>query len=66
MQILSLNFRNNLISQSSATMNLNPLNTNPYKMVKHTQTIRRQPTNCLRMFDHFVGLALKGLNCNNR
>ena len=34
-------------------------------MVKHTQTIRQQkPTNCLSVFDHFVGLALKGLkNC---
>ena len=32
-------------------------------MVKHTQTIRRQqPTNCLNVFDHFVGLALEGLN----
>ena len=31
-------------------------------MVKHTQTIRRNlPTNCLSVFDHFVGLALKGL-----
>ena len=31
-------------------------------MVKHTQTIRRQkPTNCLSVFDHFVGLALEGL-----
>ena len=31
-------------------------------MVKHTQTIRRLlPTNCLSMFDYFVGLALKGL-----
>ena len=31
-------------------------------MVKHTQTIRRQQqTNCLSVFDHFVGLALKGL-----
>ena len=30
-------------------------------MVKHTQTIRRQqPMNCLSVFDHFVGLALKG------
>ena len=34
----------------------------PHKMVKHTQTIRRLlPTNCLSVFDHFVGLALKGL-----
>ena len=31
-------------------------------MVKHTQTIRRQKRkNCLSMFDHFVGFALKGL-----
>ena len=31
-------------------------------MVKHTQTIRRQiPTNYLTVFDHFVGLVLKGL-----
>ena len=31
-------------------------------MVKHTQTIRRQfSTNSLSVFDHFVGLALKGL-----
>ena len=31
-------------------------------MVKHTETItRQQPTNCLSVFDHFVGLALKGL-----
>ena len=32
-------------------------------MVKHTQTIsRQQQTNCLSVFDHFVALALKGLN----
>ena len=31
-------------------------------MVKHTQTIRRKlPTNCLRVFDHFVKLVVKGL-----
>ena len=31
-------------------------------MVKHTQTIRQLlPKNCLGAFDHFVGLALKGL-----
>ena len=34
-----------------------------HRMVKHIQTIRRQfPTNCLSVFDHFVGLALKGLS----
>ena len=31
-------------------------------MVKHNQTILRfLPTNCLSVFDHFLGLALKGL-----
>ena len=31
-------------------------------MVKHTKIIRRQqPTNCLSVFDHFVGFAFKGL-----
>ena len=33
-----------------------------HKMVKHTQTVRReQPTKCLSVFDHFVNLALKRL-----
>ena len=32
-------------------------------MVKHTEIIRRLlPTNCLSVFDHFVGLALKELS----
>ena len=36
-------------------------------MVKHTQTTRRQkPTNRLSVFDHFVGLALKGLSWQQR
>ena len=31
-------------------------------MVKSTQTFRRQkPENCLSVFEHFVGLARKGL-----
>ena len=31
-------------------------------MAEFTQTIRRQqPTNCLGVFDYFVGLALKGV-----
>ena len=31
-------------------------------MVKHTQIIRqKKPTNCLSVFDYFMGLALKGL-----
>ena len=32
-------------------------------MVKHTQTIYRLlQTSCLSVFDHFVGLAIKGLS----
>ena len=30
-------------------------------MVKHSQTIRWLPTNCLSVFDHFVGFVFKGL-----
>ena len=34
---------------------------------QHTQTIRRQqPTNYLSMFDHFKGLALKGLSFKSK
>ena len=34
----------------------------PHKMVRHTQIIRWQkPTNCMSVFDHFVGLTLKKL-----
>ena len=34
----------------------------PHKMVKYTRTIpRKQPTNCLNLFDHFVGMSLKEL-----
>ena len=29
---------------------------------KLKQFVRKMPTNCLSVFDHFVGLALKGLN----
>ena len=37
-----------------------PFKSNPYKMVKHTQTIRwQQPINWLSVFDHFMELALK-------
>ena len=51
--LLSLNFSNII----------NPLS--PLKMVKQTQTIRRQqPTNYLSESHHFVGLALKRLTQN--
>ena len=35
-------------------------------MVKHTQTIRRHfLTNCLSVFDHFMGLMIKELTINS-
>ena len=35
-------------------------------MVKHTQTIRRFfPTDCLSVFDYFVGLVFKGLRTSH-
>ena len=41
---------------------LNPLSVNP---AKWSNTLKKFvgnfPTNCLSVFDHFVGLALKGL-----
>ena len=41
---------------------INPLSANFTKW-SNTQTIRRQqPTNCLSVFDHFVGSAFKGPN----
>ena len=46
-----------------ATCNSQPYKRQPREMIKHTQTIRWQlPTNCLSVFDNFVGLALKGLS----
>ena len=33
-------------------------------MVKHTQTVRR-PMNCLSVFGHFWGLAIKELRVKN-
>ena len=38
----------------------------PQKMVKHTDTIRRQqPMNCLSVFEHFEGLAPKALGLSS-
>ena len=43
-------------------LNSNPLNTHPIKWSnKFKQFVGKLPTNCLNVFDHFVGLALKGL-----
>ena len=43
-------------------INFNPLSANPTKCSNtHKQFVGNLPTNCLSVFDHFVGLALKGL-----
>ena len=43
--------------------NVNPLNAKFIKWSnKLKQFIGKLPTNCLSVFDHFVGLAFKGLN----
>ena len=45
----------------------NPLNGNPTKWSNTLkQFLANLPTNCLSMFDHFVALALKGLNRPNQ
>ena len=42
---------------------LNPLSANPTKLSNTLkQFVGKLPTNCLSVLDHFVGLALKGLN----
>ena len=44
-------------------MSLNPLSANPTKWSnKLKQFVGSLPANCLNVFDHFVKLALKGLN----
>ena len=41
---------------------VNPLSANPTKWSNRLkQFVGNMPTNCLSVFDHFVGLALKGL-----
>ena len=40
---------------------INPLYDNPTKWSNTQAILQQQPTNCLNMFDRFVGLALKGL-----
>ena len=46
----------------SSTDNLNPLSTNPTKWSNTLkQFVGKLPKNYLSVFDHFVGLALKGL-----
>ena len=56
------NIRHLIRISKQNTPDINRFKRQRQKMVKHTQTIRRQqPTNCLSVFDHFVGLAFKGI-----
>ena len=53
------NFKN---SSGRSVLDVNPLSTNPTKRSNTLkQFVGKLPTNCLSVFDHFVGLALKGL-----
>ena len=43
---------------------INPLSANPTKWSNTLkQFVNKLPTNCLSVFDNFMGLVLKGLNC---
>ena len=47
---------------SNFFLKINPLRANPTKWSRTLkQFVDNLPTNCLSVFDHFVGLALKGL-----
>ena len=55
-----------LISGVNCFEQIDPFKRQPQKIVKHTQTFRRQfAKNCLSVFGHFVILALKGLFYTN-
>ena len=44
-----------------------PLSPNPRKWLnKLRQSVGKLPTNCLSVFDHFAGLALKGILLNTK
>ena len=47
----------------SEEIKVNPLSANTTKWSNTLkQFVGKLPTDCLRVFDHFVGLALKGLS----
>ena len=60
-----LNTRDNLLRKMRKTklqFDINPLSANPIKWSNTLkQFVGKLPTNCLGVFDHFAGLALKGL-----
>ena len=56
-------FINNIRQQEKIMESLNPLSAKPTKWPKTLKLfVGKLPTNCLNVFDHFVGLALKGLS----
>ena len=56
--------RRKLGSIGPAQQKINPLRANPTKQSNTlTQFVGKLPTNCLSVFDHFMGLACKGLSC---
>ena len=60
-----LNTRDNLLRKmrkSKLQFDIKPLSANPTKWSNTLkQFVGKLPTNCLGVFDHFAGLALKGL-----
>ena len=55
-----------LFSEKKIFVKINPLNANFTKWSNtFKQFVSNLPTSCLSVFDHFVGLALKGLNQKN-
>ena len=63
-QILVINnvFRPIAFFIKDISQDLNPLSTNPTKWSDTFKSRRQQQTNCLSVFEYFVGLAIKGLN----
>ena len=59
---LNFNFLKLKFIANNTLNSLNPLSTNPIKWSNTLkQLVGKLPPNCLSVFDHFVGLALKGL-----
>ena len=58
------------LENSSTCMTLSVINPLSANFTKWSNTLKqfvgKLPTNCLRVFDHFVGLALKGLIVPNK
>ena len=51
-------YLDSVFCRSSRLRTSNPLSVNP---TKGSNTLKQLPTNCLSLFDHFMGLVLKGL-----